>query len=102
MTTMLPVSEALLVSTCNRVEVYGVAKPGHEATELVRRFLAERRGIEHSDVSSVLYDHTGGAAIRHVFRVASALHSLVLGEAQILGQLKEAYAAAGAAGTSGP
>lgn len=96
-----PVAEALLVSTCNRVEVYGVAKPGVDATGGVRRFLAEQRGLKPAEVADVIYDHRGSAAVRHIFTVASALDSLVLGEAQILGQLKEAYAAAGGAGTSG-
>ena len=102
MTADLPVAEALLVSTCNRVEVYGVAKQGADATGPVRTFLAEQRGLVPSDVADVLYDHRGPQAVRHVFRVASALDSLVLGEAQILGQLKAAYSVAGAAGTSGP
>lgn len=97
-----PVAEALLVSTCNRVEVYGVAKPGADATGPVRRYLAEQRGLDARDIADVIYDHRGGAAVRHVFRVASALDSLVLGEAQILGQLKQAYSVAGGAGTSGP
>jgi glutamyl-tRNA reductase len=102
MTSGLPVAEALLVSTCNRVEVYGVAKSGADATGPVRTFLAARRGLAPADVADVLYDHRGGAAVRHVFSVASALDSLVLGEAQILGQLKAAYGVAAGAGTSGP
>lgn len=102
LTAQLPVAEALLVSTCNRVEIYGVAKPGHQATSAVRAFLAEQRGLRPSDVADVIYDHAGGAAVRHVFKVASALDSLVLGEAQILGQLKDSYSVATGAGTSGP
>jgi glutamyl-tRNA reductase len=102
MTRELPVAEALLVSTCNRVEVYGVARPGADPTGPVRAFLAHNRGLADGEVADVLYDHRGSAAVRHVFSVASALDSLVLGEAQILGQLKDAYAVAGAAGTSGP
>jgi glutamyl-tRNA reductase len=102
MTRDLPVAEALLVSTCNRVEVYGVARPGAEPTGPVRAFLAQARGLADGEVADVLYDHRGPAAIRHVFSVASALDSLVLGEAQILGQLKDAYGVAGEAGTSGP
>jgi glutamyl-tRNA reductase len=102
MTGGLPVAEALLVSTCNRVEVYGVAKSGADATGPVRTFLATRRGLAAAEVADVLYDHRGGAAVRHVFSVASALDSLVLGEAQILGQLKAAYGVAASAGTSGP
>lgn len=102
MTAGLPVAEALLVSTCNRVEVYGVARPGSDATGPVRAFLAAQRGLPAGEVADVLYDHRGGAAVRHVFSVASALDSLVLGEAQILGQLKAAYGVATGAGTSGP
>lgn len=102
LTRSLPVAEALLISTCNRVEVYGVTKPGADATGAVRAFLAEQRGLKPADVADVIYDHRGPAAVRHVFRVASALDSLVLGEAQILGQLKDAYEVAGTASTSGP
>ena len=102
MTAKLPVAEAVLISTCNRVEVYGVAKPGTDAATAVRAFLVEARGIKAVEVETALYDHRGSAAIRHVFRVASALDSLVVGEAQILGQLKTAYGVAGGAGTSQP
>jgi glutamyl-tRNA reductase len=102
MTAALPVAEALLVSTCNRVEVYGVAKPGSDPTGQVRAFLATERGLAPADVADVLYDYRGSAAVHHVFTVASALDSLVLGEAQILGQLKVAYGVATGAGTSGP
>jgi len=102
MTAGLPVAEALLVSTCNRVEVYGVTRPGADATGPVRAFLAAQRGLLPAAVADVLYDHRGSAAVRHVFSVASALDSLVLGEAQILGQLKAAYGVATGAGTSGP
>jgi glutamyl-tRNA reductase len=101
MTSALPVAEALLISTCNRVEVYGVAKPGTDPTGPVRTFLAARRGLAAADVADVLYDHRGSAAVRHVFAVASALDSLVLGEAQILGQLKAAYGVASSVGASG-
>jgi len=97
-----PVAEALLVSTCNRVEVYGVARPGTDAIGSVRTFLAQQRGLAPASVADVLYDHRGSTAVRHIFKVASALDSLVIGEAQILGQLKAAYAMSGSAGTSGP
>jgi glutamyl-tRNA reductase len=101
LTTQLPITEALLISTCNRVEVYGVAK-GSDATAQVRAFLAAERKVAIADVASGLYEHRGPQAIRHVFSVASALDSLVVGEAQILGQLKAAYGIAGGAGTAGP
>jgi glutamyl-tRNA reductase len=102
LTSGLPVAEALLVSTCNRVEIYGVAKPGPDPIAPVRSFLAHQRGLPPASVADVLYGHRGPAAVRHVFSVASALDSLVLGEAQILGQLKAAYSVATGAGTSGP
>ena len=97
----LPVAEALLISTCNRVEVYGVAKASGDAPTAVRAFLADQRGVKPKDVAEHLYEHRGSAAVRHVFRVAASLDSLVVGEAQILGQLKDAYKVAAKAGTRG-
>lgn len=101
-TGKLPVAEALLISTCNRVEVYGVGKPGSDPVTAVRTFLCEQRKVKPADMREALYERRGPEAVRHVFRVASALDSLVVGEAQILGQLKDAYALAGTSGTSGP
>ena len=103
MTADLPVAEALLVSTCNRVEVYGVGKPGADPTGPVRAFLASQRGLQAGGGGRrAVRPPRQLGAVRHVFSVASALDSLVLGEAQILGQLKAAYSVAGEAGTSGP
>ncbi|MFT3699072.1 MAG: glutamyl-tRNA reductase [Kofleriaceae bacterium] len=99
-TRELPIAEALVISTCNRVEVYGVAKS--EAPIGVREWIAKRKNVRLADVGDALYERRGPDAIRHVFSVASSLDSLVVGEAQILGQLKDAYAFAGGAGTSGP
>jgi glutamyl-tRNA reductase len=98
------VSEVMLVSTCNRVEIYGAAGDGagDEAVAAVRKVLPESRGVPERELSSVLFGHARGGAIRHVFRVAAALDSLVVGEAQILGQLKAAYQFASEHGTSGP
>jgi glutamyl-tRNA reductase len=96
------VAEAMLVSTCNRVEVYGVGRPDPSAvTETVRDFLVRDRGADRSAADAV-YRHAGAPAIRHVFRVASALDSLVVGEAQILGQVKAGFTAAGQHGAMGP
>ena len=95
-----PVAEAMLISTCNRVEVYGVGDDG--AAAAVKAALAKSRGVALKVIEPVLYAYGGEDAIGHVFRVAAALDSLVLGEAQILGQLKAAHAQAGAAGTTGP
>jgi len=102
LTAKLPVAEALLISTCNRVEIYGVAKADSDPIAPLRQFLAEDRKIKLGEVRDALYERRGPEAVRHVFRVASSLDSLVVGEAQILGQLKEAYALAGQSGTSGP
>lgn len=100
------VAEALLISTCNRVEVYGAARADaggpDAAVAAVRAFLARNRGVPEASIARELYSHAGDGAIRHVFRVAAALDSLVLGEAQILGQLKAAYGVAAAGGTVGP
>jgi glutamyl-tRNA reductase len=98
------VAEAMLVSTCNRVEIYGAASggDGQAVAQSVARALIARRGPVPADVAAAIYRHVGAAAIAHVFRVASALDSLVVGEAQILGQLKDAHARSVAVGASGP
>jgi glutamyl-tRNA reductase len=83
-----------------QVEIYGVGGPN--ATVAVKARLAANRGVPLGEVEHALYAHHGDGAIRHVFKVASALDSLVLGEAQILGQLKQSWATAVAAGVSGP
>jgi glutamyl-tRNA reductase len=96
------VREALLISTCNRVEVYGVGDAAEAGAHTTRAFLAEQRKVALNDVGGALYLHLGPAAVRHVFRVASSLDSLVVGEAQILGQLKSAYNVAGKVRATGP
>ncbi len=91
--------EAMLVSTCNRVEVYASATDPDRAGLAVRRYL---QGISKGvDLSTHLYELSGGAAARHAFRVASSLDSLVVGEPQILGQVKEAFMLASDAGAVG-
>lgn len=87
------VAEALVVSTCNRVEVFVHASDG----EAARRFFTERT----SDAADHLYAKQGAEAVRHLFRVSASLDSMVLGEQQILGQVKEAYGLASAAGAAG-
>lgn len=107
--TSLPhIGEAMLISTCNRVEIYGATARTapvsalDAATGEVRSFLARSRGVQAEGLAGNLYEHTDAEAVRHAFRVASALDSLVVGEAQILGQLKSAYGVATSAGTTGP
>ena len=93
-------AEAMILSTCNRVEVY--ARGGEApAEEAVARFLAEYHGRPAGELAAVLYRLNGDDAVRHAFRVAASLDSMVPGEPQILGQVKEAYQAAAAAGSLG-
>lgn len=100
--TALPsVGEAVILSTCNRVEVYAAASaPG--ASGDVKRFLASSRGVSEAVLTPHVYERAGTAAVQHVFRVASSLDSLVIGESQILGQLKGAWGAASQVGAVGP
>lgn len=83
------VAEALVVSTCNRVEVVACARPGVEASALAQ-CLEVQLGRYASELTPHLYKHLGPKALQHLFRVASSLDSLVVGEPQILGQLKNA------------
>jgi len=85
------VNEGVIVSTCNRVEFYVASRETDVAISQVKRFLAEYHGIALSELENHLYDYQGNDAIRHVFRVASSLDSMVIGEPQILGQIKTAY-----------
>ncbi|HXH27687.1 MAG TPA: glutamyl-tRNA reductase, partial [Candidatus Polarisedimenticolia bacterium] len=91
------VEEALILSTCNRTEILVHARAG-EAAPRLRSFLIGERRIAEEELERHCYLHADREAVRHVFRVASSLDSMVLGEAQILGQVKEAYLAAQQAG----
>ena len=95
-------SEVMIVSTCNRVEVYGVAEAPGEARAAAFRDLGALRGVPLSTVEPLLYTKTDEEAVQHAFRVAASLDSMVLGEPQILGQVKDAYALAQACRTVGP
>ena len=86
--------EGMILSTCNRVEVAVTAEEQSDAEGSIERFLAESRSVEPDWMSPYLYRYHGPDAIRHLFRVASSLDSMVVGEPQILGQLKSAYALA--------
>ena len=89
-------AEIVLLSTCNRVEIYSAAPDPAAAMDLVSSFLQCRAG-RTADFAR----HEGRAAVRHLFRVAAGLDSMVLGETEILGQVKDAYAAAFGAGHTG-
>lgn len=91
------VTEAVALSTCNRVEIYAAGDAA--APDVLRRALLD----VHQDarLAQCLYDHRGADAVRHLFRVAAGLDSLVVGESEILGQVKKAYEVAGATASTG-
>jgi glutamyl-tRNA reductase len=89
------VDEGLILSTCNRVEVLAQTKNG--SVDL-RGFLRDYFHLDPAEYEAHLYEHREGEAVRHLFRVTSSLDSMVVGEPQILGQVKEAYATARAVG----
>lgn len=95
-------SECFILSTCNRVELYAVC--GHEGTgaEALRRWLGARGGLSASEVATISYSRGHEAAALHAFRVAAGLDSMIVGEDQILGQMRRALGAARDAGTLGP
>ena len=93
------VAEAALVSTCNRTEIYAEVEAGRE--DVPAHWLARSQGLDESALDAYLYRHVDREAVRHLFRVATGLESMVLGEPQILGQVKEAWQAARAAGSLG-
>ncbi|MDP7225637.1 MAG: glutamyl-tRNA reductase [SAR202 cluster bacterium] len=86
--------EAVIVSTCNRTEIYTVTDDITETSNLVRSFLAEFHDVSRGEISPYLYELTDTEAVRHVLNVTSGMDSLVLGEPQILGQVRDAYTAA--------
>ena len=94
--------EVVVLSTCNRVEVYGVADAPGEARAVAFRHLCRHRGVELAAVEPLLYTHLDAQAVHHAFRVAASLDSMMIGEPQILGQVKDAFALAQACETVGP
>ncbi|GIJ29336.1 glutamyl-tRNA reductase [Micromonospora qiuiae] len=95
------VSEAVLVSTCNRVEVYAAVSGFHGGLGDICAVLAEQADCQPGALANNLYVHFDSAAVSHVFRVAAGLDSMVIGESQILGQLRDAYHRASEADTAG-
>jgi glutamyl-tRNA reductase len=95
--------EGLIVSTCNRVEVLTATGAGMLAKgqERITKFLSDSRALPYDYFRDHIYRHIDDQAVRHVFRVASSLDSMVLGEPQVLGQVRRAYSIAVAAGTTG-
>ncbi len=96
------IDEAVILSTCNRLEVYVSAVLADAATGLVERFLARLQDIPNATLKQHLYSHVGDDAIAHLMQVACGLDSMILGEAQILRQVTQAYEDAHSAAMTGP
>jgi len=95
--------ETLVLSTCNRSELYGVPPEStHECAPGLSTFLSEFHSVRADVLSTSLYHHYDCAAVRHLFRVSGGLDSMLLGEAEILGQVREAYKSAHEQGATGP
>ena len=95
------VDEGFLLSTCNRTEAYGFAGHAESGIRQLTRFLAESGGVSPASLDGVVYAHAHDGAVRHLFRVAAGLDSMVIGEDQIVMQVKHALDAARSAGTLG-
>lgn len=95
-----PIHEAVILSTCNRTEVYATVHRFHPAVQAVRRFLSDVSGVAQDRVADGLYTYYDASAVEHLFNVASGTDSMVVGESEILGQVKEAYRVAADQGTA--
>jgi glutamyl-tRNA reductase len=95
------IKEVVLISTCNRVEILMTSERPKEAVESVNGFISEFKGIEPDRFKEAMYVNRNDEAIRHIFRVAASLDSMMIGEPQILGQIKSAYYMATRKKTSG-
>jgi len=103
LTRAFPGNEFVILSTCNRVEIYaGGPSDAVPEVDALTAFLAEFHGVPSELFAGHLVSHHDAGAVGHLFRVSSSLESLVLGEGQILGQVREAYRAAVARKTAGP
>ena len=94
-------AEAVLLSTCNRTEIYARATRFHSGIEDARHFLAELGGIDPDALADLLYTYHDDAAVAHLFGVSAGLDSMIIGEHEILGQVRDAWTAAEAEGTAG-
>ncbi len=95
------IREAILFSTCNRVEILMTSPAPSEAVTAAKTCISEFKQIPVSQFEGALYTHEGDQAVRHIFRVAASLDSMMVGEPQILGQIKDAYRTATQKKTSG-
>lgn len=94
-----PIHEGVILSTCNRTEIYASVHRFHPAIEAIRRFLSDTSGVGQDKISNGLYTYYDADAARHLFNVASGVDSMVVGEPQILGQVREAFRVAADEGT---
>ena len=101
LSTFPKILESMIVSTCNRVEILSCVEQHSEGIDMIESFLSEYSRIPLPQLQDKLYRYSDEQAVRHIFRVASSLDSMVLGEPQILGQLKSCYSIASDANTVG-
>ncbi|MEQ1920458.1 MAG: glutamyl-tRNA reductase [Elusimicrobiota bacterium] len=94
---LVPLEEIVILSTCSRVEIFAVCEDPRRGRDLVRAWFSGRAGAE---IETSLYEHEGAAALAHLFRVASGLDSWIIGETEILAQVKKAYQSALACGVT--
>jgi glutamyl-tRNA reductase len=95
------VEECIILSTCNRVEIYAVSENVELCLESMKEFLSEIHDVPEETFSPHIYYSIGHMAVRHLFKVASSIDSMVVGEPQVLGQVKESYKIAAGQGTTG-
>jgi glutamyl-tRNA reductase len=94
-----PIHEGVVLSTCNRTEIYASVHRFHAAVEAIRRFLSDTSGVDQAAIAGGLYTYYDEDAARHLYNVASGIDSMVVGEPQILGQVRESFRVAKDEGT---
>jgi len=95
------ITENIILSTCNRVEIYARVDNTDQGIQLLKDFICDYHGIPRGSLDQYFYSYCDNQAIEHLFRVSASLDSMILGEAQILGQVKDAYSTARASSSTG-
>jgi glutamyl-tRNA reductase len=95
------IAENIILSTCNRVEIYARVDNTGQGIQVLKDFICDYHGIARGKLDEYFYSYTDNQAVEHLFRVSASLDSMILGEAQILGQVKDAYSTARASSTTG-
>ncbi|MZG30304.1 MAG: glutamyl-tRNA reductase [Nitrospinae bacterium] len=95
------IAENIILSTCNRVEIYARVDNTDQGIQLLKDFICDYHGISRGSLDEYFYSYTDNQAVEHLFRVSASLDSMILGEAQILGQVKDAYSTARASSSTG-